>query len=810
MKEEQPEQQVETMDVNLNGIILKGIPKTATQEQILRFVEAQNVMSREEMLTYTDEQDLKDVTEFYNRVNFSPSLGNPIADVFTKDLAKFAYAGYKEPRTLARALPDITSGVGATGAAGLAAMTVMGTIPALALMSLGSAFGYLVGTELEEEITGVEYDSFSKTTDAAEAGITDLLIGATPSVVRRGGQLVQSLRGKGGAQVTKFESEAQREMAQVMAKKLQEQDAGLLTIQVGNPTSIGGLLFDVGRASVTGKREIRAALEGQSEYLRTNIDSVLNQYGDRMTSQELGETILKTVEGQKKLSNDAFEGLFDNALGNSADTMVNTTPFKNQVVGFINASKKNNQFYERFQNAQGKLKNAEAKVLSDRRTLNDLKIQLEDIDDPEARAQVKKSIESYTNRIESSRIDASEAKVELNALEEQSKDAFEDSTLLSKYEDLLRMDDNMTNRELTAKLRAIRGEISEIRTDSPAKTQKPMFSKLVDAQDRLEKLLTSNLEGEDLVNFKAVDELYKNNAKLLRGEAITKILSRQESAETIASLFTDTNRTSYFDTFNKVINDTPRILRKAGVDEDEIKAFVANGAKVKNAVVRKYLELNLAERIKGQASDIVETQDSFKVISDFIGSLGKRGSGGKGADKFDQMMNVSTKGKDSVLSIIDDYKFLVRNLPAADQGRFTLAVVGQQSAGLSQATSGMAEAPSALAGGDIGFLVKILSGISKMLAPERVAHFVTNPEEAVKLANLSKAARKMIETGKTNQAIIVALGSSYNRMLQSIQEETTAQSALSSYFGEEFTFPEKKPEPTQGALNLPRGALFGM
>ena len=804
------EQEKKMQVVLPNGVVLKGVPVNATQEQILAFAEAQKVMSREEMLMYTDEQDLKDVTEFYRKVEQTPSLGNPAADLLVKPLAKFAYAGAKEPRTLARALPDIGSAAGATGAATLAAATGVGTIPALAMLALGSAGGYFAGKELEEEITGVEYEDYDKTTEAALTGAVDLAVGAVPPAARRVVQGAQLLRGRGGATLSTFETEAEREYTQLMAQKLQEKEAGLLTIQAGDPTKIGSLLFDVGRASVSGKREIQAVLEGQSEYLRSSIDTVLNQFGDRVTNQELGEAILSTVEGQKSLSNRAFEGLYENVLGESADVSINVTPFKNQVIGFINASKKNNRFYQEFSESSKKIKEADVTIIDTRRSINRLRTELEYIEDPEIRARIKKAIESNTNTLESARIDKAEAEMNLNDLKSESRDAFEDSALLSKYEDLLRMDDNMTNRELAEKLRAIRSEISEIRVDSPAKVQKPLFGKLVDAQNRLEKILTNSLEGEDLANFKMVDELYKNNAKLLRGEAVTKILGRQESAETIASLFTDANKMSYFDTFNKILRDTPNILRRGGIDETEVKAFIESGEKVRNAVVRKYLELNLSETIKGKASEAVTPQDSFKVISDFLTSLSKRA--GSGADKFDQMMSVSSKGAKDVIGIIDDYKFLVKNLPQGDQGRFTLAVVGAQSAGLSQTTDALTGAPAAIAGGDVGFAVKLASGLSKMLAPERIAYFVTNPEEAKKLASISKATRKMIETGRTNTAVLVALGNSYNRMLSTIEEETTAQSALSSYFGEEFSFPKKPKRTDEGeALStLPQGALFGM
>ena len=127
-------EQYSLKNVKLPNGALVQVPESATQEQTMAYAKARGFMSEDELMIYEDTKDMVEVADFYKKmdnVNLPQGqLGaSAIFDVLVKPLAKFGYAGYKEPKTIARALPDVGSVAGTAAAGGVVAAAGLGTIP---------------------------------------------------------------------------------------------------------------------------------------------------------------------------------------------------------------------------------------------------------------------------------------------------------------------------------------------------------------------------------------------------------------------------------------------------------------------------------------------------------------------------------------------------------------------------------------------------------------------------------------------------------------------------------------------------------
>jgi hypothetical protein len=729
------------------------VPETATQEQTMAYAKAKGYMSEDEMMIYDEAKDMLDVAEFYGKMDALPS-SSPIDDIFTKPLAKFAYAGYKEPKTLARALPDVGSIVGTAGAGTVAAAAGLATIPTALVLGIGSALGYFGGKKAEEAVTGVEQSDASQAGEAIAAGTVEAGASLLPSVARKTALGLKALTKKEIPLSSEFESEAQREYASVIAEKLQESGAGLLTTQVGTPTGTHRVLASIARASAEGRGKIEAVLKGQADYLDKSITAVKQMYGDRVPDAELGDMYVALVDKQRELSNQAFNGLFKDRLAGTEKTTVSSAPVVNFAKAQINSIKNSVGYVDELSDFTSKINELQSQARTIRQQIID--------------AQRGYEGEELTLRLKPLRLDLDQVKLDIDTTKAEMK-AFTDSQgigmesaeVLSLYQDALRLQNkpNVTVEELNDFTVNLRSKINSLRSDNPAVANVVGFKSLVDMQELAEKSIKSNLTEEQIKDYDAVSKLYSENAKVIRGNVVASLLRKEETPTSIANLITSSNNIDYFSSIDDITATTRKTLSRAGTDPSVIKQFEDSAEAIKDGVRRKYLEKNLRQYMS-------EDKDAFGSIGNFVEFINKEAS----EDVYKGLLG-SGRGAEAIDSLLKEYRFLIRNLPRDSGGRFSLAVLSQQSIGSREAIQGAATAMS----GDPTGLYSFVVGAAKVITPEALSWYITNPKEAIRLTKITQAARKQAEQGRISIQVFSALANAYNNMLNSLEEEQNSE-----------------------------------
>jgi hypothetical protein len=735
-----------------NGFMVE-VPETATQEQTMAYAKAKGYMSEEEMMIYDEAKDMLDVAAFYGRVDAVPS-SSPIDDIFTKPLTKFAYAGYKEPKTLARALPDVGSVVGTAGAGVVAASAGLATVPTALVLGIGSALGYFGGKQAEEAITGVEQSTASQAGEAVEAGAVETGMALLPSVARRTALGVRALKTKELPLSSEFETEAQREFASEVAKKLQDNEAGLLTTQVGTPTGTHRVLASIARASAEGRGKIESVLQGQAEYLDKSITAVKQMYGDRLPDAELGDMYVELVNKQRELSNEAFNGLFKDRLAGTEKTTVSSAPVVNFAKAQINSIKKSAGYVDELADFTSKIDELQSQARAIRQQIIDAQRGYEG-------EELTLSLKPLRLDLDQVKLDIDNTKAEMKAFTDSQGIGMESAEVLSLYQDALKLQNkpNVTVEELNDFTVNLRSKISSLKSDNPAVANVVGFKSLVDMQELAERAIKSNLTEQQIKDYDAVSKLYSENSDTIRGNVVASLLRKEETPTSIANLITSSNNIDYFSSIDDITATTRKTLSKAGTDPVVIKQFEESAEAIKNGVRRKYLEKHLRQYMS-------EDKDAFASIGNFVEFINKEAS----EDVYKGLLG-SGKGAEAIDRLLKEYRFLIKNLPRDSGGRFSLAVLSQQSIGSREAVQGAAR----MAAGDPTGASPFVVGLAKVITPEALSWYITNPKEAMRLTKITQVARRQAEQGKISIQVFSALSNAYNDMLNSLEEEQNSE-----------------------------------
>lgn len=735
-----------------NGTVIE-VPETATQEQVIAYAKAKSLMSEDEMKIYTESEDMLDVADFYSKVDAlydtSPTT-TVIDEVFTKPLVKFAYAGFKEPKTIARALPDVGSTVGA-GVAGVTAATGgLALVPTALVLGLGSAAGYFLGGEAEEAVTGVEGDVYSNLGEAKTAGLTEAGVSLLPSLGRKIGKGVKAFFTKKTALSSEFKDEAEREFAENIAERLREEDAGLLTVQAGTPSGFHSILASIARASAQGRGKIEAVLRAQADYLDKSISSIKESFGPKVSDEQLGNMYTSLVEEQKNLSNSAFESLFKGRLSQYEDEVVSSNPVVNFAKMQIGGIKKNTTYVDQLSKIDSTIKTKEEKVRRLRQEIIDSRKSLEG-------KELSAKMKSLREELEQTRLDVDVEKARKTDFLNQQGIGMEDAEVLSLYQEALKLQNkgDLTVSELNSFIGNLRSKITSLKSDNPAVANVVGFKGLVDMKELAEKQIKNKLSPDELKDYEVINKLYEENGDVIRGKVVASLIRKGETPTSIANLIKSSNNIDYFNSIDEITRVTKNTLLKSGASSESIAAFEKSAESIKNAVRRKYLEKNLRQYM-------TEDKDGFLTTGNFIEFINKEAND----DVYEGVLG-GTKGAEAINSLIKDYRFLTQNLPKNNTGAFSLSVLSQQSIGSREALQGA----SNLALGDPTGIAAFTTGLSRMLVPEALAWYITNPKEAIRLTKITEAAKKQAEKGRVSIQVMSALSSSYNRMLSSLEEE---------------------------------------
>jgi len=735
-----------------NGVLVK-VPESATQEQTLAYAKAKGFMSEEEMMIYDNSKDMLDVADFYAEVDGLDLKGTPqpvkaAFDVIAKPLAKFAYAGYKEPKTIARALPDAGSVLGA-GLGGVAAgAAALGTVPTALVLGIGSALGYLGGKEAEQSVTGVEQTTSSKLGESLEAGVTETgaaLLPAAAKVAVRGGK---ALVNKTIPLSSEFANEAEREFAAEIAQKLKESDAGLLTTQVGSPTGTHRILGSIAFASSSGRERVEAVLKGQSDYLDKNISVIKDMYGKRFTDRQLGDMYVSLVEKQKELSKDAFEGMYADRLRGTETAVVSAAPIIALAKNQIGKIKGTGSYVDDLASLDDTILSKKEDILSLRQNIIDA-----------TEAKDTEALSSLRTELEQARLDLDVTRAERESYLVQNDIGMEEEEVVSLYSKMLKLQNkpDITVEELNSFNLNLKAKLRELESNNPAVANVKGFKGLTQAQELIEKQVKSKLTPEQATDYDALNKLYRNNNDVIRGNVVAGLMRRENTPTSIANSITASGNADYYSSIDEIYNATKQTLEKANVDSAVIKDFEGSINTLKNAVRRKYLDQNLQQFVNN---------DAFGSVGSFMEFINKEKKG----DVFDTLFG-SKQDIKRIDSLINDYNFLTKNLPKGQSGRFSLAVISQQSIGSREVLEGTAQS---LAGDPQG-ITKFMQGAAKMFTPEALAWHITNPKEAMRLSAITKRAKKEAVKGRITLQTFTAMSNAYNDMLQSMEQEQNSE-----------------------------------
>ena len=746
-------EQYNLKNVKLPNGVLVSVPESATQEQTLAYAKAKGYMSEEEMMIYDDAKDMLDVADFYSEVDNLDLRGIPqpakaAFDVVAKPLAKFAYAGYKEPKTIARALPDVGSVLGA-GAGGLVAgAAALGTVPTALVLGIGSALGYFGGKEAEQSITGVEQPTSSSLGESLEAGITETGAALIPSVAKMAVRSGKALVNKSLPLSSEFADEAEREFATEIAQKLKEADAGLLTTQVGTPTGTHKILGSIAFASRAGRGRIEAVLKGQSNYLDKNISVIKDMYGKRLTDRQLGDMYVSLVEKQKQLSKDAFEGLYADRLKGTESAVVSAAPVVALAKNQIGKIKGTGSYVD-------DLASMDASIMEQKETVLSLRQQVIDAteaNDTEALSKIRLELDQ-------TKLDLDVAKAERESYLVTNDIGMEEEEVVSLYGKMLKLKNkpNITVEELNSFNLNLKAKLRELESNNPAVANVKGFKGLTQAQELIEKQVKSKLTPEQAADYDALNKLYKNNNDVIRGNVVAGLMRRENTPTSITNAITSSGNADYYSSIDEILSTTKQTLMKAKVNPSVIKEFEGSIKTLKDGVRRKYLHQNLQQFVKN---------DAFASIGSFMEFINKEKKG----DVFDTLFSNKTDLK-RIDSLINDYNFLTKNLPKGEAGRFKLAVVSQQSQGGRDVAAGTAQ----VLAGDSSGLTRFMQGAVKMFTPEALAWHVTNPKEAMRLSAITKKAKEEAVKGRITLQTFTSMSNAYNDMLQAMDEEQNSE-----------------------------------
>lgn len=741
-----------------NGTLVQ-VPETATQEATMAYAKAKGYMSEDEMMIYDEAKDMLDVADFYAETDavgygLTDPATSAVFDVVVKPLAKFGYAAYKEPKTAARVLPDVGSLAGTAAAGGLAIAGGLATVPTALALGLGSALGYLGGKEGEQAITGVEESAASTMGEAAAAGATEAGISLLSPAVRMAVRGVRGLTSKSLSLSSEFASEAQREFAADVAKRMQQEGAGLLTTQVGTPSGVHGLLGSIAFSSSTGREKVTAVLKGQADFLDKNISVIKNMYGNRLTDRQLGDMYVGLVEKQKELSKEAFEGLFSERLKGTETSLVSTSPIVGLAKNQIDSIKGSSGYVDTLSDLTGQEAELKQSILAMRQEIIDTI--------PQATSkEAKEALSRLRLELDQKKLDLDVVRADKERFIAENDIGMGEETVLSLYNDMLKLQNkpDITIEELNRFNLNLKARLRELESNNPAVANIQGYHGLMKAQTLIEKQVKSKLTPEQVVDYDSLNKLYKDNNDVVRGNVVASLMRRENTPTSIANSITASGNADYFTSIDDLAKVTRNTLNKAGADPAKIKQFDKSINTLKDGVRRKYLEKNLAQYAS------TSEKDAFKSVGSFVDFINKEAKG----DVFDELFGSGVHIK-RIDSLLNDYNFLVENLPKGSGGRFSLAVISQQSVGSREALSGGARA---LAGDPTG-ISTFMQGFSKMFIPEALAWHVTNPREAMRLTAITKKAKQDLKRGKITIQTFTALSNAYNDMLLSMQEEQDA------------------------------------
>lgn len=747
-------EQYSLKNVKLPNGALVPVPESATQEQTMAYAKARGFMSEDEMMIYEDTKDMVEVADFYKKMDSvnlpQGQLGaSAIFDVLVKPLAKFGYAGYKEPKTIARALPDVGSVAGTAAAGGVAVTAGLGTIPTALVLGIGSALGYFGGKQGEEAITGVEQATASQVGESIEAGAMETGMALLSPVVRSAVRGGKALMTKSLSLSSEFASEAEREFAENIANRLKQTEAGLLTTQAGTPKGAHGLLASVAYASAEGKDRMRAVLQGQSDFLDTNIDSLQSSFGERVSDQELGGMFVELVEQQKKLSDTAFKGLYADRLKGTANQSVSVAPIVGLAKNQIGKIKRSSDYVDSLIEKEDTISSLKEEMFGIRQAVIDA-----------SHGKDKEALQDLKLQLSQTKLDLDVAVADKDSFVKTQDIGMEESSVVSLYEEALKLQNkpDITIQELNDFNLNLKSKLRDIKSDNPAVANVKGFKGLTDMQTVIEKMVKSKLTTEQARDYDAINALYKNNTKVIRGNVVSSMMRKENTPTSIANLLTSSNNADYYTVIDDIAKTTKQTLLKSGAQPKQIQEFEKSVSGLQDSVKRKYLEENIRQYV-------TSGRDAFDSIGNFLEFRNKEAK----TDVYDALFKTDSR-LNTIDSLVKDYEFLIKNLPKGSGGRFSLAVLSQQSAGSRDVMQGGAK----VVGGDLAGVATLVQGISKMFVPEALSWYVTNPKEAARLTKITRRAVQEAKQGRISVQVFTALSGAYNDMLNGLEGEQNA------------------------------------